>query len=107
MGKTHRLRHLLMHHRRQASYSSTQPNQPGEVLESSPPRGPRRRARSKRRPERQQIMLRRGLALGGGLVVVVLIVLGVKGCLDARAERELSDYARNVTQIVQETTQTS
>jgi hypothetical protein len=52
-------------------------------------------------------MLRRGLALGGGLIVLILIVLGVKGCLDARAHRELSDYARNVTQIVEETEQTS
>lgn len=52
-------------------------------------------------------MLRRGLALGGGLIVLILIVLGVKGCLDARAHRELSDYARNVTQIVDETEQTS
>ncbi len=48
-------------------------------------------------------MLRRGLALGGGLIVLILIVLGIKGCLDARANRELSDYARNVTQIVEET----
>ncbi len=52
-------------------------------------------------------MLRRGLALVGGLIVLILIVLGVKGCLDARANRELSDYARNVTQIVEETEQTS
>lgn len=52
-------------------------------------------------------MLRRGLALGGGLIVLILIVLGIKGCLDARANRELSDYARNVTQIVEETDQTS
>ena len=52
-------------------------------------------------------MLRRGLALGGGLIVLILVVLGVKGCLDARANRELSDYARNVTQIVEETDQTS
>jgi hypothetical protein len=52
-------------------------------------------------------MLRRGLALGGGLIVLILVVLGVKGCLDARASRELSDYARNVTQIVDETEQTS
>ncbi|MDX6603051.1 MAG: hypothetical protein QOF13_2253 [Solirubrobacterales bacterium] len=52
-------------------------------------------------------MLRRGLALGGGLIVLILIVLGIKGCLDARANRELSDYARNVTQIVDETAQTS
>jgi len=52
-------------------------------------------------------MLRRGLALGGGLIVLILLVLGVKGCLDARAERALSDYADDVTQIVDETDQTS
>ena len=52
-------------------------------------------------------MLRRGLALGGGLLLLILIVLGIKGCLDARANRELSDYARNVAQIVEETEQTS
>jgi len=52
-------------------------------------------------------MLRRGLALGGGLVLLILIVLGVKGCLDARANRALSDYARNVTSITEETKQTS
>jgi hypothetical protein len=52
-------------------------------------------------------MLRRGLALGGGLLLLILIVLGVKGCLDARAHRALSDYSRNVGQIVEETDQTS
>ena len=52
-------------------------------------------------------MLRRGLALGGGLILLILIVLGVKGCLDARANRALKDYARNVTEIVEGTEQTS
>jgi CARDB protein len=52
-------------------------------------------------------MQRRALALGGGLILLILIVLGVKGCLDARANRELSDYARDVSQIVEETAQTS
>jgi hypothetical protein len=52
-------------------------------------------------------MLRRALALGGGLILLILLVLGIKGCLDARANRELSDYARDVTQIVEETQQTS
>jgi hypothetical protein len=70
-------------------------------------RRPPRRERPSRRPERQQILLRRGLALGGGLLLLILVVLGVKGCLDARANRELSDYSRNVTQIVEETEQTS
>jgi hypothetical protein len=52
-------------------------------------------------------MLRRLLALGGALVVLILIVLGVKGCLDARARSALSDYSRNVSQIVTETETTS
>lgn len=52
-------------------------------------------------------MLRRGLALGGALIVLILVVLGVKGCLDAKARSELSEYANKVTQIVQETQQTS
>jgi hypothetical protein len=76
-------------------------------LEDSAPTRPGRRPRPRRRPERQQILLRRGLALGGGLLLLILIVLGVKGCLDARKSRALSDYARNVTQIVEETQQTS
>jgi hypothetical protein len=76
-------------------------------LEDSPPTRPGRRPRRHSRPERQQILLRRGLALGGGLLLLILIVLGVKGCLDARKSRALSDYARNVTQIVEETDQTS
>lgn len=76
-------------------------------MEDSPATRPGRRQRPRRRPQRQQILLRRGLALGGGLLLVILIVLGVKGCLDARKNRELSDYARNVTQIVDETQQTS
>jgi CARDB len=52
-------------------------------------------------------MLRRALALGGGLVVLILLVLAVKGCLDARADRALEDYAEDVSQIVAETEQTS
>lgn len=47
------------------------------------------------------------MALGGGLLLLILIVLGIKGCLDARKNRELSDYARNVSQIAEETGQTS
>jgi hypothetical protein len=50
---------------------------------------------------------RRGLALGGGLILLILLVLGVRGCLNARAERHLQDYSRDVSQIVHETDQTS
>jgi CARDB len=52
-------------------------------------------------------MLRRGAALGAGLLVLILLVLGARGCLDARKDRALRDYANNVTQIVDETAQTS
>ena len=52
-------------------------------------------------------MVRRGIALGGGLLILILLVLGVKGCLNARKERALKDYARDVSQIVDETAQTS
>jgi hypothetical protein len=47
------------------------------------------------------------LALGAGLLILILLVLGVRGCLNARADRALRDYARDVTQIVEETQQTS
>jgi hypothetical protein len=76
-------------------------------LEDSLASRPARRARPPRRPERQQILIRRALALGAGLLILILIVLGVRGCLDARKHRALSDYARNVSQIVEETQQTS
>ena len=76
-------------------------------MDDSPASRPGRRPRRQARPERQQILLRRGLALGAGLIVLILLVLGVKGCLNARKNRALSDYARNVTQIVDETEQTS
>jgi len=75
-------------------------------LEDSAASRPGRRARPPRRPQRQQILLRRALALGVGLLILILIVLGVRGCLNARKHRALSDYARNVSQIVDETQQT-
>lgn len=75
-------------------------------MEDSPASRPPR-PRPKRRPERQQIMLRRALALGAGLLVLILLVLGVRGCLDARKDRALRDYANDVAQIVDETDQTS
>jgi CARDB len=76
-------------------------------VEDSPASRSPRRPRPRRRPERQQILLRRALALGAGLLVLILLLLGVRGCLDARKDRALRDYATDVTQIVDETDQTS
>ncbi|HNA45304.1 MAG TPA: hypothetical protein PK038_05170, partial [Solirubrobacterales bacterium] len=53
--------------------------------------------------DRQQLMVRRAIALGAGLLVLILLVIGAKGCLDARKNRSLDDYANSVTQIVNET----
>jgi CARDB len=52
-------------------------------------------------------MLRRAIAAGAGLLILILLVLGVKGCLNARKERALKDYSRNVTEIVDASDQTS
>jgi hypothetical protein len=51
-------------------------------------------------------MLRRALALGLGLLVLILVALGIRGCLDARKNRALTDYADDVTQIIEETDRT-
>ena len=71
------------------------------------PRGPRGGSRGGSRGasggEKQQLMVRRAIALGAGLLVVILLVIGAKGCLDARKNRSLESYANNVTQIVNET----
>ena len=45
-------------------------------------------------------MVRRGVALGIGALVLILLVLGVKGCLNSRTENALKDYTRNVASIV-------
>lgn len=53
--------------------------------------------------ENKQLLIRRGIALGVGLLILILLVVGAKGCLDARKNRSLEDYASNVTQVVDET----
>jgi hypothetical protein len=66
-----------------------------------------RGGRRARRPQRQQIMLRRAIAAGIGLLILVLLILGVRGCLNARKERALKDYGENVAAIVDESQQIS
>lgn len=48
----------------------------------------------------QQLMVRRAVALGVGALVLILMVIGVRGCLNSRAENALRDYNRNVDSIV-------
>jgi hypothetical protein len=52
-------------------------------------------------------MVRRTIAAGAGVLVLILLVLGVRGCLDARKERAIKDYVRDVGALVQESDQQS
>ena len=48
----------------------------------------------------QQLMVRRAVALGIGALILILLVVGVRGCLNTRANNALRDYNRNVEAIV-------
>jgi hypothetical protein len=48
----------------------------------------------------QQLMVRRAVALGLGALVLILLVLGVRGCLNSRTTNSLKDYNRNAGAIV-------
>ncbi|HYP48960.1 MAG TPA: hypothetical protein VEQ61_10020 [Thermoleophilaceae bacterium] len=52
-------------------------------------------------------MVRRSLAAAAGLVLLILLVLGVRGCLDARSDRAMKDYVRDVAALMQESDQES
>jgi hypothetical protein len=51
-------------------------------------------------PDPQTARTRQLVALGVGVLLLILIVLGVKGCLDSRQERALKDYSRDASAIV-------
>jgi len=50
--------------------------------------------------DRQTLMIRRTIAIVGGLIVLVLLVLGVRGCLNARKEQALQDYVTDANELV-------
>jgi hypothetical protein len=59
-------------------------------------------------PDRQRVfMVRRLGAVAVGILVLILLVLGIRGCLNARKERAFENYARDLTTIVQESQQQS
>ena len=55
--------------------------------------------------KRQQFVLRRLIAVGVGLAFLILIVVGIRGCLEARSDRGLRNYAQDVGTIMQESQQ--
>jgi CARDB protein len=51
--------------------------------------------------------VRRTIAGGAGLLVLVLLLFAFRGCLDARKERAIKDYDRDVAALLQESGQQS
>jgi len=53
-------------------------------------------------PDPQTARIRQGVAAGVILLVVILLVVGVRGCLDSAKKRSLRDYNAQVASLVQE-----
>ena len=64
---------------------------------------PSRRARDHQR----QIMVRRAFGVGVVVLLLILIVLGIRGCLNERKERGFENYARDLNAIVAQSAQLS
>lgn len=69
---------------------------------AAPPEEPERSRRTPPERRRQQYLLRRLIAVGVGLAFLILIVVGIRGCLEARSDRGLRNYAEDVSTIMQE-----
>jgi hypothetical protein len=73
------------------------------VVQDEPPR-PRRRVGGPQR-RRQQYLVRRLIGVGVGLAFLILIVIGFRGCLEARSDRGLRNYASDIGTIMQQSEQ--
>jgi hypothetical protein len=78
-----------------------------EEEQLAPPPEPERPPRRSGGPERkrQQILVRRLIAVGVGIGFLILIVVGVRGCLEARSDRGLRNYASDIGTIMAESEQ--
>jgi hypothetical protein len=56
---------------------------------------------------RRQYLIRRLTAIGGGILVLILIILAVRGCLDARQQRAYENYVADLTVLAGESDQLS
>jgi hypothetical protein len=55
----------------------------------------------------RQYLVRRVVALAAGILILVLILLGIRGCLNARKERGFENYVSDVNSIVTQSNQLS
>jgi hypothetical protein len=56
---------------------------------------------------RRQFLVRRLVGVAVGILILILLVLGVRGCLDARKEREFENYARDLGVLTADSQQLS
>jgi hypothetical protein len=75
-----------------------------DVLVADEPERPRRRVGGPQR-RRQQFLLRRLIGVGVGLAFLILVVIGIRGCLEARSDRALRNYDSSVATIMQQSEQ--
>ena len=68
------------------------------------PERPRRRVGGPQR-RRQQFLVRRLIGVGVGLAFLILVVIGFRGCLEARSDRALRNYDSDVATIMQQSEQ--
>ncbi len=74
-----------------------------QVAAAEEPERPRRESSPQRR--RQQYLLRRLIAAGIGVALLILMVVGVRGCLEARSDRALRNYTQGLGTAMQESEQ--
>ena len=82
-------------------------DEPTRVTRPARPRRPSTGARSaetgtggSRGPDQHTARIRQAVAAGIALVLLILIVLGVRGCVNSRQENALRDYNRDVTGVI-------
>jgi hypothetical protein len=62
----------------------------------------------RRVPDRQrQIMVRRAVGVGALVLILILLVVGIRGCLNARKERNFENYVSDLNAIATQTKQLS
>jgi hypothetical protein len=75
-----------------------------DVVVADEPERPRRRVGGPQR-RRQQFLVRRLIGVGVGLAFLILVVIGIRGCLQARSDRALRNYDSSVATIMQQSEQ--
>jgi CARDB len=75
-----------------------------DLVVADEPERPRRRVGGPQR-RRQQFIVRRLIGVGVGLAFLILIVIGIRGCLEARSDRALRNYDSSVATIMQQSEQ--